>query len=132
MTHVFANRLTIVAAALAAAWLVSRASGVVAGRVLRWHEQRHAGTDPGETAQLTEIKRDETLVALIRTGIAYAGSAAAAVLAFAELVGGVDRLAALAGASFLLRLFGWAGRRGLTDCVAGATMVAQRWYAAGD
>jgi moderate conductance mechanosensitive channel len=132
MTHVFANRLTIVAAALAAAWLVSRASGVVAGRVLRWHEQRHAGTDPGETAKLTEIKRDETLVALIRTGIAYAGFAAAAVLAFAELVGGVDRLAALAGASFLLILLGFAAQRVLTDFIAGFSMFAERWYAVGD
>ena len=56
------NRVTIVVAAFAAAWLVSRLSGIVAGRILRWHEQRHAGTDPGETGKLTEVKRDETLV----------------------------------------------------------------------
>ncbi|HEX3687814.1 MAG TPA: hypothetical protein VHU60_09520, partial [Gaiellaceae bacterium] len=73
------NRVTIVLAAFAAAWLVSRISGAVGGRVLNWHERRHAGTDPGETAKLTEVKRRETLVALIRTGIAYAGFAAAAV-----------------------------------------------------
>src|SRR6186713_507059 len=105
------NRLTIVAAAFAAAWLIARASGIVAGRVLRWHEQRHAGTDPGETGKLTEVKRHETLVALIRTGIGYAGFAAAAVLALAELIGGVDRLAALAGASFLLILVGFSIQR---------------------
>src|SRR3954466_7814160 len=132
MTHLFDNRLTIVAAAFAAAWLVSRASGVVAGRVLRWHERRHAGTDPGETAKLTEIKRDETLVALIRTGIAYAGFAAAAVLAFAEVIGGVDRLAALAGAPFLPVPPGLAGQRVLTDIIAGFSMFAERWYAVGD
>jgi small conductance mechanosensitive channel len=122
------NPLTIVLAAFAAAWLVARASGFVAGRVLRWHEQRHSGTDPGET----EVKRHETLVALIRTGIAYAGFAAAAVLAFAELIGGVDRLAALAGASFMLILFGFAVQRVLTDIIAGFAMFAERWYAVGD
>jgi small conductance mechanosensitive channel len=126
------NRVTIVVAAFAAAWLVSRLSGIVAGRVLRWHEQRHAGTDPGETAKLTEVKRDETLVALIRTGIAYAGFAAAGVLAFAELLGGVDRLAALAGASFLLILVGFAVQRVLTDIIAGFAMFSERWYAVGD
>ena len=126
------NRATIVVAAFATAWLVSRASGSVAGRVLRWHEQRHAGTDPGETGKLTEVKRHETLVALIRTGIAYAGFAAAAVLAFAELIGGVDRLAALAGASFMLILVGFAVQRVLTDIIAGFAMFAERWYAVGD
>jgi len=126
------NRVTIVVAAFAAAWLVSRLSGIVAGRILRWHEQRHAGTDPGETGKLTEVKRDETLVALIRTGIAYACFAAAGVLAFAELLGGVDRLAALAGASFLLILVGFAVQRVLTDIIAGFAMFSERWYAVGD
>jgi len=128
----FENRLTIILAAFAAAWLVARASGLVAGRVLHWHEQRHSGTDPGETGKLTEVKRQETLVALIRTGIAYAGFAAAAVLAFAELIGGVDRLAALAGASFLLILVGFAIQRVLTDIIAGFAMFAERWYGVGD
>jgi small-conductance mechanosensitive channel len=126
------NRVTIVVAAFAAAFLVSRLSGIVAGRVLRWHEQRHAGTDPGETGKLTEVKRDETLVALIRTGIAYAGFAAAGLLAFAELLGGVDRLAALAGASFLLILVGFAVQRVLTDIIAGFAMFSERWFAVGD
>ncbi len=126
------NRAAIVVAAFAAAWLVSRLSGVMAGRILHWHEQRHAGTDPGETAKLTEVKRHETLVALIRTGIAYAGFAAAAVLTFAELIGGVDRLAALAGASFLLILVGFAVQRVLTDIIAGFAMFSERWFAVGD
>jgi hypothetical protein len=126
------NRLTIVVAAFATAWLIARASGVVADRVLRWHELRHAGTDPGETGKLTEVKRHETLVALIRTGIAYAGFATAAILAFAELIGGVDRLAALAGASFLLILVGFAVQRVLTDIIAGFAMFSERWYAVGD
>jgi small conductance mechanosensitive channel len=109
------NRVTIVVAAFAAAWLLSRISGVVAGCVLSWHEQRHAGTDPGETGKLTEVKRHETLVALIRTGIAYAGF-----------------VAALAGASFLLILVGFSVQRVLTDIIAGFAMFSERWFAVGD
>jgi small conductance mechanosensitive channel len=126
------NGVLIVLAAFLAAWALSRASGAVAARVLSWHDLRHAETDPGETGKLAEVKRRETLVALIRTGIAYAGFVAAAVLTFAELIGGVDRLAALAGASFLLIIAGFAVQRVLTDIIAGFAMFAERWYAVGD
>jgi moderate conductance mechanosensitive channel len=126
------NGVLIVLVAFVAAWALSRASGAVAARVLTWHDTRHAETDPGETGKLAEIKRRETLVALIRTGIAYAGFAAAAVLTMAELIGGVDRLAALAGASFMLIIAGFAVQRVLTDIIAGFAMFAERWYAVGD
>jgi small-conductance mechanosensitive channel len=126
------NGVLIVLVAFVAAWALSRASGAVAARVLTWHDMRHAETDPGETGKLAEVKRRETLVALIRTGIAYAGFAAAAVLTMAELIGGVDRLAALAGASFMLIIAGFAVQRVLTDIIAGFAMFAERWYAVGD
>jgi small-conductance mechanosensitive channel len=126
------NAVLIVLFAFLAAWALSRASGAVAARVLTWHDVRHAETDPGETGKLAEVKRRETLVALIRTGIAYAGFAAAAILTMAELIGGVDRLAALAGASFLLIIAGFAVQRVLTDIIAGFAMFAERWYAVGD
>jgi small conductance mechanosensitive channel len=122
----------IVIGGFLAAWLLSRACALVARRVLAWQDRRHAENDPGETGKLVDVKRRETLVALIRTGIAYAGFAAAAVLALAELIGGVDRLAALAGASFLLILFGFAVQRVLTDIIAGFAMFAERWYGVGD
>jgi moderate conductance mechanosensitive channel len=125
------NRLTIIALAFATAWLISRASGAVARRVLAWHDRRHVDADPGETG-LVDVKRRETLVALIRTGIAYGGFAAAAVLTVAELIGGVDRLTAIAGASFLLILAGFAIQRVLADIIAGFVMFAERWYAVGD
>src|SRR6059058_1297720 len=102
------NRVIVIAALFVAAWLISRASGALARRLLVWHDRRHLANDPGETGKLVDIKRRETLVALIRTGIGYAGFAAAMVLALAELIGGVDRLTAFAGASFLLILAGCA------------------------
>ncbi len=126
------NRITIVVGAFAAAWLLARASGAVARRVLVWHDRKHGDSDPGETAKLVDIKRQETLVALIRTGIGYCGFAAAAVLTLAELIGGVDRLTAIAGASFLLILAGFAIQRVMTDIIAGFAMFAERWFAVGD
>lgn len=126
------NRVVVIAGLFVAAWLISRASGALARRLLAWHDQRHLGSDPGETGKLVDIKRRETLVALIRTGIGYAGFATALVLAFAELIGGVDRLTAFAGASFLLILAGFAIQRVLTDIIAGFAMFAERWYAVGD
>ena len=126
------GRLAVVAGLFVAAWLVSRASAAVARRVLSWHDRRHLSRDPSETGKLVNIKRRETLVALIRTGIAYAGFATAGVLAFAQLIGGVDRLTAIAGASFLLILAGFSIQRVLTDVIAGVAMFTERWYAVGD
>ena len=108
LTTLVDNRVAIIVGAFAAAWLLSRASGAVARRVMVWHDDKHVDNDPGETAKLVDIKRQETLVALVRTGIGYFGFAAAAVLTLAELIGGVDRLTAIAGASFLLILVGFA------------------------
>jgi moderate conductance mechanosensitive channel len=48
------------------------------------------------------------------------------------LIGGVDRLTAVAGASFLLILAGFSIQRVLTDIIAGFAMFAERWYAVGD
>jgi small conductance mechanosensitive channel len=126
------NRIVVIAALFVAAWLISRGSGALARRLLVWHDRRHLANDPGETGKLVDIKRRETLVALIRTGIGYAGFAAAMVLAIAELIGGVDRLTAFAGASFLLILAGFAIQRVLTDIIAGFAMFAEHWYAVGD
>src|SRR5215203_1296622 len=79
------NRATIIVGAFAAAWLLARASGAVARRVMIWHDDKHVHSDLGETGKLVDIKRQETLVALVRTGIGYCGFAAAAVLTLAEL-----------------------------------------------
>ncbi len=128
----FDNRIVVIVALFVAAWVVSRASGALAGRVLAWNERRHGEADTDETATLVDLKQRETLVALIRTGIAYCGFAAAIVLTVAELIGGIDRLTAIAGASFLLILAGFAIQRIMTDIIAGFAMFAERWYAVGD
>lgn len=126
------GRVVVIAALFALAWLVSRLSALVARRVLAWHDRRHSGSDLEATGKIANLKRRETLVSVIRTGIAYAAFAAAAVLSVAQLTGGVDRLTALAGASFFLIVAGFAAQRLLLDIIAGFTMFVERWYSVGD
>jgi moderate conductance mechanosensitive channel len=125
-------RVVVVMALFASAWLLARASGGVARKVLEWHDRRHVDADLEQTGKIAGIKRRETLVGVIRAAIAYAGFVAAGVLGFAQLLGGVDRLTALAGASFVLILAGFAIQRVLTDIIAGLAMFAEGWYSVGD
>lgn len=116
----------------ASAWLAARVSALVAFRVLVWNDRRHSAAGVDLSERMANIKRRETLVSVIRAGITYLAFATAAVLSVAQLSGGVDRLAALAGASFLLILVGFSIQRLLTDIIAGLTMFVERWYSVGD
>jgi small conductance mechanosensitive channel len=126
------GRVVVIAALFALAWLVARGSSLVARRILAWHDRRHSETDLESTGKIADVKRRETLVSVIGTGIAYAAFAAAFFLSVAQLTGGVDRLAAIAGASFLLIVLGFAAQRVLVDLIAGFVMVFERWYSVGD
>jgi hypothetical protein len=81
---------------------------------------------------MTRLKRRETQVSIIRAGITYLGFGTAAVLSVGQLIGGVDRLTAIAGASFVLILVGFAVQRVLMDIIAGVAMFIERWYSVGD
>jgi hypothetical protein len=126
------GRVLVIAALFGAAWAVARLSALVARRVLAWHDRRHSTSDFEATGKIATVKRRETLVSIIRTGIAYAAFAAAALLSIAQLSGGVDRLTALAGASFAIIVAGFAAQRFLMDIIAGFTMFMERWYSVGD
>src|ERR687895_382135 len=116
----------------AGAWLLARASAWFALKVLVWNDRRAADVDLTPTGRLRRLKRRETHVSIIRAGIAYLGFATAAALWVGTLIGGVDRLTALAGASFLLILIGFAIQRVLMDIIAGIAMFLERWYSVGD
>jgi moderate conductance mechanosensitive channel len=126
------GRILVIAALFVAAWLLARASGVIARWVVGWHDRRNVDIDLEQTGKIVGIKRRETLIGIVRAGIAYAGFATAGVLGFAQLLGGVDRLTALAGASFVLILAGFAIQRVLTDIIAGLSMFVEGWYSVGD
>jgi moderate conductance mechanosensitive channel len=126
------GRIVVIVSLFAVAWLVSRLSAFIARHVLAWHDRRHSESDLEATGKIADIKRRETLVSVIRTGIAYAVFAAAVVLSVAQLTGGIDRLTAIAGASFALIVAGFAAQRLLLDVLAGLTMFVERWYSVGD
>lgn len=123
--------LTIVLV-FAAAWAVTRLSALVARWVLTWYDRRHTAPTGDLRAKIIQVKRRETTVAVIRTGIGYIAIAAALVLAAAQLTGGFDRLSAVAGASFLLIIVGFSTQRVLVDIIAGFNMFVERWYSVGD
>jgi small conductance mechanosensitive channel len=116
----------------ATAWAVSRLSALVARKVLVLHERRHHAPTGDLRAKIIGLKRRETTVAVIRTGIGYIAFAAALVLAAAQLTGGLDRLSAVAGASFVLILVAFSAQRVLVDIIAGFSMFIERWYSVGD
>ncbi len=116
----------------AAAWAVSRLAAFIARWALAWHDRRHHAPTGDLGAKIIELKRRETSVAVIRTGIAYVAFAAAVVLTAAQLTGGFDRLTTLAGASFLLILVGFSAQRVLVDLIAGFSMFTEKWYSVGD
>jgi moderate conductance mechanosensitive channel len=116
----------------AAAWAVSRLSAIVARKVMVWSDRRHRTPSGDLSAKIVELKRRETSVAVIRTGIAYIAFATALVLTAAQLTGGFGRLTAVAGASFILILVGFSAQRMLMDIIAGFNMFVEHWYSVGD
>jgi hypothetical protein len=116
----------------AAAWLLARAAAFVALRVLVWNDRRSADHDLTKAGKMTRLKRRETQVSIVHAGITYLAFGAAAVLSIGQLIGGVDRLTAIAGASFILILVGFAVQRVLMDIIAGLAMFIERWYSVGD
>ena len=116
----------------AAAWLLARVAAFVALKVLVWNDRRSADHDLTKAGKMTRLKRRETQVSIIRAGITYLGFGTAAVLSVGQLIGGVDRLTAIAGASFVLILVGFAVQRVLMDIIAGLAMFIERWYSVGD
>src|SRR5918997_2617890 len=124
--------LLVIVALFLGAWLLARASAYVALHVLVRNDRRSTHVDLTQAGRMTRLKRRETQVSIVRAGITYLAFATAAVLAAGQLIGGIDRLTALAGASFFLILVGFAVQRVLTDVIAGLVMFLERWYSVGD
>jgi small conductance mechanosensitive channel len=124
--------LLIIVLFFAAAGLVARIAAFVALKVLVWNDRRVARTDLTQGGRMRGLKRRETQVSIIRAGVTYLGFGTALVLSAGQLIGGVDQLTALAGASFLLILIGFAIQRVLMDIIAGLAMFIERWYSVGD
>jgi moderate conductance mechanosensitive channel len=116
----------------AAAWLISRLSGRLAGWIVRRNEARHlSGDEPADTGVMTSLKRRETAISLVRTTVRYAAYGLALVLTLGAVSFG-SRAGAVAGASLLVLMIGFAAQRFLTDILAGFFMFFEGWFSVGD
>jgi moderate conductance mechanosensitive channel len=124
--------ILVIAGLFLLAWFIARSSGWLAVKVLDWHDRRQSGTDLAATGKMLNLKRRETLVSIIRAALIYVAFGTAIVLSIGQLAGGVDRLTAIAGASFLVIVAAFAAQRVLVDILAGLTMFMERWFFVGD
>jgi len=125
--------VAIIVAAFVGAWLVSRASGILAEWVARWYDRRQLAGEvgPADSAILLRIKRRETLTSLVRTSVRYAAYGVALAISFVQL-SGWSKATAIAGVSVVVVLIGFAGQRFLADLIAGFLMFFEDWFAVGD
>jgi small conductance mechanosensitive channel len=125
--------VTIIVAAFVGAWLVSRASGILAEWVARWYDRRQLDGEvgPADSAILLRIKRRETLTSLVRTSVRYAAYGVAVAISFVQL-SGWSKATAIAGVSVVVVLIGFAGQRFLADLIAGFLMFFEDWFSVGD
>lgn len=123
----------LIVGSFALAWVLAKASGRVAEIVTRWWERRHgdSGPSPDDTAALRGLKRRDTAVSLIRTTVRYVAFGLALAFSFVQ-ISGFSRVTALAGASLIVVLIGFAGQRFLTDIIAGLLMFFEGWFSVGD
>ncbi|HET8805021.1 MAG TPA: hypothetical protein VFM47_01020, partial [Gaiellales bacterium] len=123
----------VIVMAFVTAWLISRASGIVAEFAVRRYERRQLGdeTAPADTGVLLRLNRRETMISLVRTSIRYLAYGFAIAISIGQLLGW-SKSTAIAGASLLVVLIGFAGQRFLTDLVAGLLMFFEGWFSVGD
>ena len=123
--------VAFVAIAFAVAWILSRASKRLAERAVSRYERKHL--DPGgqSTGVIVALKRHETIVALVQTSVRYVAYILATLFAVAQ-VAGVRGSSAIAGASLLVLLLGFALQRFLIDLLSGVFMQFEGWFAIGD
>ena len=112
------------------AWIVSRAATRLAVIVVD-RSSRRGRTKVADTGVMMGLRQRETAVSLIETSVRYLAFALALVLS-AVVLSGAERLQAIAGASFLAIVIGFAAQRFLMDVIAGLLMFFEGWFRIGD
>jgi small-conductance mechanosensitive channel len=115
------------------AWLVTRFSRRMSGRVIERWDRAHFkdGHAVDDTGAIRGLKRRDTAVSLISTTVKYVAFGVALVLSIAQLTS-FGKAGALAVSSVLIVLIGFAGQRFLTDIIAGLLMFFEGWFSVGD
>jgi small conductance mechanosensitive channel len=124
------DTLARVALTLVLAAIVLKGSDPLVRWILGRYERRYSAT-AGDTAALISLKRRETAVSVLRTTVRYGVAMIAALVLFQSLTGS-GTVTAVAGASLIVVLIGFAGQRFLTDILTGMFMLFEGWYAVGD
>jgi small conductance mechanosensitive channel len=123
--------VAFVAIAFVLAWIVSRASKRLAETLVGRYERKHVDPDGASTGVIIGLKRRETLVALVQSSVRYVAYVLATLFAVAQIAG-VRGNSAIAGASLLVLLLGFALQRFLIDILSGVFMQFEGWFAIGD
>jgi small-conductance mechanosensitive channel len=123
--------LLIIAVAFVAAWIVSRASKRLAEWVVGRFEARHFDGEGATSGVIMGLKRRATIVSLVQTTVRYAAYGLAILFAVVQSAG-VGGTSAVAGASLLVLLVGFALQRFLIDLLTGFFMQFEGWFAVGD
>jgi hypothetical protein len=119
-----AAKALIVIGLFAAAGFLARVAGLLA----RWFESRAESVSVD--SPLIVLARRETAVSLIYSSVAILGYLLALGLSIVTITGGKG-LSALAGASFIAVIVGFAAQRFLIDLLAGFVMYVEGWYTVG-
>jgi moderate conductance mechanosensitive channel len=115
------DRLIWGALALVLATAVARMLKVLASRV----EDRR----PGEERELVQLRRRETVIALVATAVPYATAISVVIILGSFFL---PKAATLGGSAFLGVIIAFAAQRFLLDIVAGGLIAFERWYGVGD
>jgi hypothetical protein len=125
------RRAAFVAIAFLLAWIVSRLSKRMAEHIVRRYEARNVDPEGASTGVIVSLKRHETIVSLVQTSVRYVAYVLATLFAIAQLAG-VRGNGAIAGASLVVLLLGFALQRFLIDILSGIFMQFEGWFAIGD
>jgi len=117
--------------AYALAWVVSRVSKRLAERIVRRYEAKNVDPKGASTGVIISLKRHETFVSLVQTTVRYLAYVLATLFTISQL-SGVRGSGAIAGASLLVLLVGFAAQRFLIDILSGIFMQFEGWFAIGD
>jgi hypothetical protein len=118
--------------AFVAAWVVSKASKQLAEWIVVRYEARHADDEGPSTGVIIGLKRRETIVSLVQTSVRYAAYGVAIFFTVVQLAGLGNSNGALAGASLIVVLIGFALQRFLIDILTGFFMQFEGWFSIGD
>ena len=123
--------VAVIAIAFVLAWILSRASKRLAEWLVGRYEKKHVDPDGASTGVIDGLKRRETLVSLVQTSVRYVAYVVVTLFAITQIAG-VNGRSAIAGASLLVLVLGFALQRFLIDILSGLFMQFENWFAIGD